>query len=87
MQGKAGMAGEVMTQIMAHKIGSVFEFSSPHQGRTSQLAPAERAELYLNASSNGDVPVFPVFKKKTSASLIYYDKKTEARFSVMNELF
>jgi len=66
---------------------SQFEFSSPHQGRTSQLAPAERAEFYLNASSNRDVPVFPVLKKKTSASLIYYDKKTKARFSVMDELF
>jgi hypothetical protein len=70
--------------------GSQFEVSALSEGRAGQLAPAERAEGYLHASlSHRNLPVLPVFKNKTRASLnIYYDEKAESRFSgMMGKLF
>jgi hypothetical protein len=70
------------------RVVSQFGFWSHHQRRASQLAPAKWAELHLNASlSNGDLPIFAVLKKKTSASLIYRDKEAKSRFFGMDELF
>jgi hypothetical protein len=66
---------------------SQFEVSSFNEG-PSELCSAIRTEVYLSAGfGNGNVPVFLVQEKETSAPLVGYSHKAKPTSLWVGELF